>query len=126
MLGLITFGSNIDLAVLALGRLLPSALQVLININCANKIFNNDIGDVGIVQLVKALETNRTISQIDLSYNNITDNGAITLVGLLEFNNKITSKIIIDFTDFDNENISYQVEELLIETLESHNKKLEV
>ncbi|WP_341756912.1 MULTISPECIES: hypothetical protein [unclassified Candidatus Tisiphia] len=85
---------------------------------------NNIISDVGIVQLVKALETNRTISQINLSYNNITDNGAITLIGLLEFNNKITSKIVIDFTDFDNENISYQVEELLIETLESHNKKL--
>ncbi len=33
---------------------------------------------------------------------------------------------IIEFTDFDNENISYQVEELLTETLESHNKKLEM
>lgn len=86
---------------------------------------NNIISNVGIVQLVKALETNRTISQINLSYNNITDNGAITLVGLLESNSKIISRII-DFTDYDNENISYQVEELLIEALERHNKKLEV
>ncbi|WP_425364589.1 hypothetical protein [Candidatus Tisiphia endosymbiont of Mystacides longicornis] len=44
---------------------------------------------------------------------------------ILESNN-IRSKIIIDFTDFENKDISYQVEELLIETLEKHNKKLEV
>ncbi|WP_342278327.1 hypothetical protein [Candidatus Tisiphia endosymbiont of Myopa tessellatipennis] len=96
---------------------------------CHTKVAENleyQVSSLNIVQLVKALETNRTISQINLSYNNITDNGAITLVGLLESNNKITSKIIIDFTDFENAKISYQVEELLIETLESHNKKLEV
>ncbi len=51
---------------------------------------------------------------------------AIKLVEILESNNKITSKIVIEFTDFDNENISYHVEELLTETLESHNKKLRV
>ncbi|MDR0774011.1 MAG: hypothetical protein LBE72_01620 [Rickettsia sp.] len=55
---------------------------------------------------------------MDIGSNNITDKGAITLVRLLEFNNKITSKIIIEFTDYDNENISYQVEELLTETLD--------
>jgi (p)ppGpp synthase/HD superfamily hydrolase len=55
---------------------------------------------------------------VDIGSNNITDKGAITLVRLLEFNNKITSKIIIEFTDYDNENISYQVEELLTETLD--------
>lgn len=62
---------------------------------------------------------------IGISYNNITSNGAIGLMKILESNN-IRSKIIIDFTDFENKDISYQVEELLIETLEKHNKKLEV
>ena len=62
---------------------------------------------------------------IGVSYNNITSNGAIGLMKILESNN-IRSKIIIDFTDFENKDISYQVEELLIETLEKHNKKLEV
>ncbi|WP_375332541.1 MULTISPECIES: hypothetical protein [unclassified Candidatus Tisiphia] len=64
----------------------------------------------------------KIVKQVDIGSNNITDKGVITLVRLLEFNNKITSKIIIEFTDYDNENISYQVEELLTETLESHNK----
>ncbi|WP_341761968.1 hypothetical protein [Candidatus Tisiphia endosymbiont of Thecophora atra] len=64
----------------------------------------------------------KIVKQVDIGSNNITDKGVITLVRLLEFNNKITSKIIIEFTDYDNENISYQVEELLTEILESHNK----
>jgi hypothetical protein len=85
----------------------------------------NNIGDVGLVQIVKALETNRTISQIDISYNYITDNWAIELVKILE-SNKIRSKIIIDFSDFENKNTSYEVEELLTQVLENHNKKLMV
>ncbi|WP_341756088.1 MULTISPECIES: hypothetical protein [unclassified Candidatus Tisiphia] len=88
-------------------------------------ICSNNISDKGAIILARLLKNNNTIKKICLN-NNITDNGAITLVGLLESNNKITSKIIIDFTDFENANISYQVQELLIETLESHNKKLEV
>lgn len=85
----------------------------------------NDIGDVGFIQIAQALEINRVLKQINLSNNYITDNGAMELMKILE-SNKITSEIIIDFTELESENTSYEVEVLLTKALKNHNKKLEV
>ncbi|MCC8399326.1 MAG: hypothetical protein LN563_01940 [Rickettsia endosymbiont of Platyusa sonomae] len=69
------------------------------------------------------MEINRVLKQINLSNNYITDNGAMELMQILE-SNKITSEIIIDFTELESENTSYEVEVLLTKALDIHNKKL--
>ena len=49
----------------------------------SESVYNN-IGDEGATAIAKALETNTTLSKLDLMYNNIGDEGATAIAKALE------------------------------------------
>ena len=60
---------------------------------------DNNIGDEGATAIAKALETNTTLSELDLYHNNIGDEGATAIAKALETNTTLSKLDLNKFGD---------------------------